>query len=308
MEKTLFAVDELSGFVLAVAYVRPEGLVGMTPKSVKKKMKQPSFAAAVNRDELRQGAEELGVDFDEHLRLRDRGAGRAPRRAAAGSRGVGHGVGRVAMAAAVRIVVLEGDETGQELLEQSLRVLDPGLLGLEFELAPLRPVARAPARDRQPGRDRRGRGDARGRPGAQGGDDHARGRRRRRLPQPDPARAGRRQGDRPDRPPAAGRGSDRRRPLPDLGGADGGRRRLRRRGVARGRPGRRGRGRLPDASGSPARPAGRWPSTRSGPPPGWARGSTAAPSGPSRRCTRGCSRRRWTPPRRGIPRSTTGRC
>jgi putative nucleotidyltransferase with HDIG domain len=69
MEKTLFAVDELSGFVLAVAYVRPEGLVGMTPKSVKKKLKQPSFAAAVNRDELRHGAEELGVDFDEHLTI-----------------------------------------------------------------------------------------------------------------------------------------------------------------------------------------------------------------------------------------------
>ncbi len=69
MEKALFAVDELSGFVLAVAYVRPEGLVGMTPKSVKKKLKQPSFAAAVDRDELRQGAEELGVDFDEHLQI-----------------------------------------------------------------------------------------------------------------------------------------------------------------------------------------------------------------------------------------------
>jgi predicted hydrolase (HD superfamily) len=69
MEKALFAVDELSGFVLAVAYVRPEGLVGMTPKSVKKKLKQPSFAAAVNRDELRHGAEELGVDFDEHLTI-----------------------------------------------------------------------------------------------------------------------------------------------------------------------------------------------------------------------------------------------
>jgi putative nucleotidyltransferase with HDIG domain len=67
MEKTLYAVDELSGFLLACAYVRPEGLDGMTPKSVKKKLKQPSFAAAVNRDELRQGAEELGVDFDEHL-------------------------------------------------------------------------------------------------------------------------------------------------------------------------------------------------------------------------------------------------
>jgi predicted hydrolase (HD superfamily) len=69
MEKALFAVDELCGFVLAVAYVRPEGLVGMTPKSVKKKLKQPSFAAAVNREELRLGAEELGVDFDEHLQI-----------------------------------------------------------------------------------------------------------------------------------------------------------------------------------------------------------------------------------------------
>ena len=67
MEKALYAVDELSGFILAVAYVRPEGLTGMTPKSVKKKLKQPSFAAAVGREELRAGAEELGVDFDEHL-------------------------------------------------------------------------------------------------------------------------------------------------------------------------------------------------------------------------------------------------
>ena len=67
MEKTLYAVDELSGFILAVAYVRPEGLQGMTPKSVKKKLKQQSFAAAVGRDEIRQGAEDLGIDFDEHL-------------------------------------------------------------------------------------------------------------------------------------------------------------------------------------------------------------------------------------------------
>ena len=69
MEKTLYAVDELSGFLLACAYVRPEGIVGLTPKSVKKKLKQPSFAAAVNRDEVRHGAEELGVDFDEHVRF-----------------------------------------------------------------------------------------------------------------------------------------------------------------------------------------------------------------------------------------------
>jgi putative nucleotidyltransferase with HDIG domain len=69
MEKSLFAVDELSGFVMACAFVRPEGIHGMTPKSVKKKMKTPAFAAAVNRDELRSGAEELGVDFDEHVAL-----------------------------------------------------------------------------------------------------------------------------------------------------------------------------------------------------------------------------------------------
>src|ERR1700761_7792967 len=68
MEKALFAVDELCGFIMACAYVRPEGLVGMTPKSVKKKLKTPSFAAAVNREDLTSGAQELGVDFDEHLR------------------------------------------------------------------------------------------------------------------------------------------------------------------------------------------------------------------------------------------------
>jgi putative nucleotidyltransferase with HDIG domain len=67
MEKTLYAVDELCGFVMACAYVRPEGIHGMTPKSVKKKMKTPAFAAAVDRDALRRGAEELGVDFDEHV-------------------------------------------------------------------------------------------------------------------------------------------------------------------------------------------------------------------------------------------------
>jgi putative nucleotidyltransferase with HDIG domain len=69
LEKTLYAVDELSGFLLACAYVRPEGLIGLTPKSVKKKLKQPSFAAAVNREDVRAGADELGVDFDEHVRF-----------------------------------------------------------------------------------------------------------------------------------------------------------------------------------------------------------------------------------------------
>jgi putative nucleotidyltransferase with HDIG domain len=67
LSKTLFAVDELSGFIAACAMVRPTGIVGLTPKSVKKKLKQPSFAAGVNRDEVRQGAEELGVDFDQHI-------------------------------------------------------------------------------------------------------------------------------------------------------------------------------------------------------------------------------------------------
>jgi predicted hydrolase (HD superfamily) len=67
MAKALFAVDELSGFVAACALVRPTGIEGLTPKSVKKKLKAPSFAAGVNRDEVRQGAEELGVEFDEHV-------------------------------------------------------------------------------------------------------------------------------------------------------------------------------------------------------------------------------------------------
>ena len=68
LKKTLFACDELSGFVHAVALVRPQGLEGMEPKSVKKKLKQPSFAAGVHRDEVYEGAEGLGLDLDEHIR------------------------------------------------------------------------------------------------------------------------------------------------------------------------------------------------------------------------------------------------
>lgn len=67
MEKTLFACDELCGFVVAVARVRPEGFAGMAPRSVKKKLKTPSFAAAVSREDIRQGAEEIGVELDEHI-------------------------------------------------------------------------------------------------------------------------------------------------------------------------------------------------------------------------------------------------
>jgi putative nucleotidyltransferase with HDIG domain len=67
LAKTLYAVDELSGFIAACALVRPTGIHGLTPKSVKKKLKQPSFAAGVDRDSVRHGADELGVDFDEHV-------------------------------------------------------------------------------------------------------------------------------------------------------------------------------------------------------------------------------------------------
>ena len=67
LERTLYAVDELCGFIAACAYVRPQGIDGMTPRSVRKKLRQPSFAAAVDREDVRRGAEELGVDFDQHV-------------------------------------------------------------------------------------------------------------------------------------------------------------------------------------------------------------------------------------------------
>jgi len=67
LRKTLFAVDELCGFIMAVAYVRPERLAGMTASSVRKKMKQKSFAAAVKREDIEQGAQCLGLPLDEHI-------------------------------------------------------------------------------------------------------------------------------------------------------------------------------------------------------------------------------------------------
>ncbi len=67
MELALAAVDELCGFILACAYVRPQGIHGLTAKSVKKKLKQPSFAAAVNREDITSTAETLGVPLDEHI-------------------------------------------------------------------------------------------------------------------------------------------------------------------------------------------------------------------------------------------------
>jgi putative nucleotidyltransferase with HDIG domain len=69
MAQALFAVDELTGFVTAVALVRPSKKVAeVEPSSVKKKMKDKAFARAVNRDEIREGAELLGLEFDEHVR------------------------------------------------------------------------------------------------------------------------------------------------------------------------------------------------------------------------------------------------
>jgi putative nucleotidyltransferase with HDIG domain len=67
MSRTLYAVDELSGFVVACALVRPERLEGLRAKSVRKKMKQKSFAASVDREDMVRGADELGVDLNEHI-------------------------------------------------------------------------------------------------------------------------------------------------------------------------------------------------------------------------------------------------
>ena len=68
LKRALFACDELSGFVHACGLVRPTGLDGLEPKSVRKKLKQPSFAAGVHRDEVYAGAEGLGIELDEHIR------------------------------------------------------------------------------------------------------------------------------------------------------------------------------------------------------------------------------------------------
>lgn len=67
LKKTLFACDELSGFVHACGLVRPTGVDGLEPKSVRKKLKQPSFASGVHREDVYKGAEELGVELDEHI-------------------------------------------------------------------------------------------------------------------------------------------------------------------------------------------------------------------------------------------------
>ena len=70
MAKALFAVDELVGFIFAVTYVRPSrSIFEVTPKSVKKKLKQKGFAAGVSREDIKRGIEELGVDLTEHVQF-----------------------------------------------------------------------------------------------------------------------------------------------------------------------------------------------------------------------------------------------
>ncbi len=67
IRRALFVVDELCGFSTAVAYVRPERLAGLTAASVRNKMKQKSFAAAVKREDIERGAALLGLPLDDHI-------------------------------------------------------------------------------------------------------------------------------------------------------------------------------------------------------------------------------------------------
>ena len=69
LDKALLACDELTGFIIACCQVRPDGIVGLTPKSVKKKLKQKSFAAKVERDEIQAGVDLLAVDLTEHIQF-----------------------------------------------------------------------------------------------------------------------------------------------------------------------------------------------------------------------------------------------
>jgi predicted hydrolase (HD superfamily) len=69
LDKALLACDELTGFVMACSLVRPDGIRSLSPSSVKKKLKDKSFAAKVNRSDVYQGAERLGANLDEHIQL-----------------------------------------------------------------------------------------------------------------------------------------------------------------------------------------------------------------------------------------------
>ena len=208
------------GFVLACAYVRPDGLVGMTPKSVKKKLKQPSFAAAVDRDELRHGAADLGVDFDEHLQIVIDALTERREELLAGRRRV-----RCPDGARRRSPDHDRRPRGRPDRPGAARavrpLLDPELLGTGPRAARFDLSLENRRATLQPGRDRGRRRCAR-RARSEGGHDHSRGRRRRRLAKPDPSRGGRGQGDHPNRPAATRGNADRGRPLPDLDCANGG--------------------------------------------------------------------------------------
>jgi putative nucleotidyltransferase with HDIG domain len=67
MAKTLFAVDELAGFIVACCKVRPNGIGDLEPSSVRKKLKDKAFAAAVSRDDIRKGIAEMGVEETAHI-------------------------------------------------------------------------------------------------------------------------------------------------------------------------------------------------------------------------------------------------
>ena len=67
LDRTLVACDELTGLITATAYMRPTGIDDLTAKSVKKKMKDPAFARGVNREDVKQGAELLGIELDRHI-------------------------------------------------------------------------------------------------------------------------------------------------------------------------------------------------------------------------------------------------
>ena len=69
MAKTLFACDELCGFIMAAALIRPNKIADLGVSSVKKKLKDKAFARAVRREDIQMGAEQLGVPFDEHVQL-----------------------------------------------------------------------------------------------------------------------------------------------------------------------------------------------------------------------------------------------
>ena len=301
------------------AYVRPEGLVGMTPKSVKKKLKQPSFAAAVNRDELPRGRRGARRRLRRAPRDRDRRAGRAARRADAG-RGAWAAAGtrrssprtperrdadgppdqdrrpggRRDRPGAARAVAARARPRAARARARRFERFD---LSLEHRRATVKPGRRSrpPRRCARPGSASRRRRSPRRAPATSARPNRIL---REEVDGKVIVRTGRRL---PGVAPIAGVHypiSVVRMAVDDAYGAER---------VARGR-GRRGRrGRLPHrADHALDLPGGgrvRVPDRRAR----WAPASTAARSGPSRRSTRGCSRRRWTPPPRATPTSTTGR-